>query len=121
MSGAPGPILLVENDADLRDALVEVLSAAGFPIASTHHGLEAIGWLERNPNPALVLLDLWMPRMEGWALLDHLHTTPRLREVTVVVITPGPGDHPAITATLRKPFDEDTLLLLVRRCVGAPA
>jgi CheY-like chemotaxis protein len=118
MVPAPRPILLVEDDADLRDAIAEVLSVEGFLVASTANGAEALEWLASGQRPALVLLDFRMPRMNGQAFLNHVRTQPEHAAVPVVAITTSPLELPQVHATLRKPFDMALLVDTVRQLVG---
>jgi CheY-like chemotaxis protein len=114
MPPVPAPILLVEDDADLRDVLTEVLSAEGFPVVGTANGAEALEWLATGGRPALLLLDFWMPRMNGWEFLDRFLARPEHRDVPVVALTTSPERHPAVRATLRKPFEMSDLVATVR-------
>ncbi|NBD10188.1 response regulator transcription factor [Corallococcus silvisoli] len=119
MSRAPPPLLIVEDDSDLRDALVEILLAEGFTVAATASGDEAFAWLEAHPAPALVLLDMWTPRRDNWRLLDALHHLPRFADVPVVAISSRDEKHPAIRGVLSKPFDREALVASVRRYARA--
>ncbi|RKH29651.1 response regulator [Corallococcus praedator] len=119
MSRAPSTLLIIEDDSDLRDALVEILTAEGFTVAATATGDEALTWLETHPPPALLLLDMWTPRQDGWRLLDLLHQRHTLADVPVVSISAGEEKHPAIREVLQKPFDRDVLIACVRRFVHA--
>ncbi|RYZ42534.1 MAG: response regulator [Myxococcaceae bacterium] len=112
-------LLIVEDDSDLRDALVEILTAEGLTTVATATGDEALAWLATHPPPALVILDLWTPRQDGWRLLDTLHLRPTLADVPVVAISSGEEKHPAIREVLQKPFDRDVLIACVRRFVHA--
>ncbi|MBN8229939.1 response regulator [Corallococcus macrosporus] len=119
MSRAPPTLLLVEDDSDLRDALVEILHAEGHTVVATATGDEALAWLSAHPIPALVLVDMWTPRKDSWRLLDALHGQPRLADVPVMAISSSEERHPAIREVLSKPFDRDALLAGVRRFVHA--
>jgi two-component system, chemotaxis family, chemotaxis protein CheY len=119
MSRAPPTLLVVEDDSDLRDALVDILLAEGFSVAAHATGDEALAWLDAHPLPALVLVDLWTPRHDVWRLLDTLHRTPRLRDAPVLAICSGDARHPAIRDVLPKPFDREALVTGVRRFVHA--
>ncbi|RKH12369.1 response regulator [Corallococcus sp. CA053C] len=119
MSRPPPTLLIVEDDSDLREALVEILSAEGFTVAATASGTEALAWLDAHPPPALALLDMWTPRKDGWLLLGILHQRPALADVPVVVISANEEKHPAIREVLQKPFDRDVLVACVRRFVHA--
>jgi two-component system, chemotaxis family, chemotaxis protein CheY len=115
----PPTLLVVEDDSDLRDALVDILQVEGFTVAAHASGDEALAWLDAHPPPALVLVDLWTPRNDGWRLLDALHHTPRLQDVPVLAIGSGDTRHPAIRDVLPKPFDREALVTGVRRFVHA--
>ncbi|MCY1046829.1 response regulator [Corallococcus sp. bb12-1] len=119
MSRAPPTLLIVEDDSDLRDALVEILTAEGFHAVATATGDDALAWMETHPPPALVILDMWTPRRDGWLLLDSLHLRHTLADVPVVAISAGEEKHPAIREVLQKPFDRDLLVACVRRFVHA--
>jgi CheY-like chemotaxis protein len=121
MLPAHGPILLVEDDADLRDVLVELLSLEGFQVEGAANGAEALDWLARGERPALVLLDFWMPKMNGQAFLERVGAHPGLAGVPVVAITTSPLEHTAVRATLRKPFDMASLVATVRQLLDAPS
>ncbi|WP_338269103.1 response regulator [Corallococcus caeni] len=119
MSRAPPTLLLVEDDSDLRDALVEILHAEGHTVVARATGDEALSWLEAHSVPALVLVDMWTPRKDSWRLLDALHHQPRFADLPVVAISSSEERHPAIREVLSKPFDREALLAGVRRFVHA--
>jgi CheY-like chemotaxis protein len=64
------PILLVDDDALIRDLLASVLEEEGYEVVEAQDGEEALIQLQRI-KPALILLDLQMPRMNGWAFIKH--------------------------------------------------
>jgi CheY-like chemotaxis protein len=112
-------ILVVEDDADVRESLAELLLTEGFPVAVARDGEEALSRLHENPETALVLLDLMMPVMDGWAFRTRQNADPNLASIPVVVITAlspderkreGLGDTPC----LFKPVDVSRLLDMVR-------
>jgi two-component system sensor histidine kinase/response regulator len=83
-------ILVVEDDADAREILGRILSAAGHTVESAPNGREALTALLTH-TPDLVLLDLLMPEMNGVGLLQVLRSYLRLQVLPVVVITGLPG------------------------------
>ncbi|RKH82393.1 response regulator [Corallococcus sp. AB045] len=117
MSRTPPTLLLVEDDSDLRDALVEILLGEGHTVAATGNGDEALSWLEAHPCPALLLVDMWTPRKDSWRLLDSLRREPRFADLPVMAISSSEERHPAIREVLSKPFDREALLAGVRRFV----
>ncbi|WP_375465547.1 response regulator [uncultured Methylobacterium sp.] len=85
-STADGPILVVEDDADARERLTLFLERDGFPVRSAEHGRSALEAVARE-KPALVLLDLMMPEMDGFGFLRALRTRSEWRDIPVVVLT----------------------------------
>lgn len=86
-SAGGGSVLLVEDDAAAREATRRVLEKLGFTTAEAANGLEGIRWLDRNSPPALILLDLIMPEMDGFAFLEAIQAHPAVHNVPVVVLT----------------------------------
>ena len=80
-------ILLVEDDQPTRDATRRMLYKLGFKAAEAANGRDALQWLDYNGPPALILLDLMMPEMDGFAFLDAIRERRALRAVPVVVLT----------------------------------
>ena len=105
----------MDDDADVRDVLEEVLEDAGYHVICAENGLQALDYLRNAPAPDAILLDLFMPVMSGWDFARHLRQHPELATIPLVVITcsepywgyPDPQ-------VLRKPLDLDRLLLTVR-------
>jgi CheY-like chemotaxis protein len=117
-------VLVVEDDADLREAIADVLSSAGLDVVTAGNGREALDALRDLREPALVLLDLKMPVMDGFEFRRRLLETPGVSEVPVVFLS---GDSksqrrarsPDSARSLRKPFREEDLLRVVARyCPG---
>ena len=82
-----GPVLVVEDDADTRDMMRHTVDKMGLAVAETANGRLALSWLGDNPPPAVILLDLMMPEMDGFALLDVLSNRAEWREIPVIVVT----------------------------------
>jgi CheY-like chemotaxis protein len=59
----------------------------GYRAALTANGREAIAWLEGNATPVVILLDLLMPEMDGFAFLEWLRIRPEWRDIPVIVVT----------------------------------
>src|SRR5262245_16146091 len=77
-------VLIVDDDAATREILADLLQTLGYSAAGVANGKEALAYLERNPPPGLILLDLQMPRMNGFALRLELEHDPTLAAVPVV-------------------------------------
>jgi adenylate cyclase len=82
-----GSILVVEDDLATRDTVRTTIEKMGLAVAEASNGREALSWLSENPVPALILLDLMMPEMDGFEFLDAFNRNPQWRNVPVVVIT----------------------------------
>ena len=125
MVAATQQILVVEDDPDVRDALVLLLEREGYTVTSANNGQEALERLRAAPS-ALVLLDLMLPVMDGFEFRVQQLQDPALARVPVIVLSSG-GDlsrkvEPLhVEACLSKPLDLERLLALVARRVGKPA
>ncbi|MFL5374524.1 MAG: two-component system response regulator [Myxococcales bacterium] len=114
------PVLVVEDDGDVRDAVAASLRDEGYLVAEAENGRLALDWLQSNADPCLVLLDLWMPVMSGIELHALMAQDPRLAAVRLVVVSAA-GDARAqaqqmgAIAFLRKPLDLHDLLATVER------
>lgn len=120
MAALPGLILLVEDNLELRETLEELLFDEGCRVVGTADGLAALEYLSRGERPALVLLDFFMPRMNGWDFLERLAADPALDGMPVVAMSGSLVAHPLVVATLRKPFDFTELIELVHRFLRGP-
>jgi CheY-like chemotaxis protein len=113
-------ILVVDDDDDTRSCLMAVLEDEGYEVQGSSDGRDALRILNGSFEPDLVLLDLMMPVMNGWDVLDELAKVPRLAVVPVVVLTAA-GDPASLVGKVakpivRKPIDLDLLLQLVKDC-----
>ncbi|MGE3956388.1 MAG: response regulator [Vicinamibacterales bacterium] len=118
------PVLIVEDDADLREMMAQLLILEGFRVETVANGREALTYLERSSAvPSLILLDLMMPVMDGWEFRRRQVQDPRIANLPVVVLSaldPSRGADLGGAAVLKKPLDFDRLLDLVRRfCDGS--
>lgn len=112
------PVLIVEDDADLREMMAQLLTLEGFDAEAVANGRDALDYLKRVDPPDLILLDLMMPVMDGWEFRRLQREDPAIAKVPVVVLS-ALDDKRALelegTAFLKKPLDFDHLLELVRR------
>lgn len=94
-----------------------VLEGEGYGVLTARNGEEALEVLLRaDPRPVLVLLDLMMPVMNGWAFLEERARQPALQAIPVLVLTASePEEIPGAVGILRKPFDLDALINGVER------
>ena len=120
---APRPgkrILLVEDNSLIRDAVAKLLERAGYTVIATAHGEEALIRLQDSEKPALILLDLSMPVMDGWQFRRAQTKDARLASIPVVLFS-GEDDLPQQAAALQsaaileKPVEVEKLLRTVGR------
>ena len=120
--GAPRrTILVVDDDPLIRDAVRELLSDNGYDVVVAEDGLDALERLASMPPPSLILLDLRMPRMDGWQFLAERPSGTSSR-VPVVLLSGMTfiRDAPGVVDFLAKPIRPDKLLDVVGRfCGGA--
>jgi CheY-like chemotaxis protein len=107
-------LLIVEDNAETRQTLAEILVAVGYQVACVADGQEAMEHLLAAVPPQLILLDLLMPRMNGWVFRSQQLQNPKLAAIPVVVVSgadplPVAADLRA-AAVLPKPLDVDQLL-----------
>jgi CheY-like chemotaxis protein len=106
-------VLLVEDDAPLRELMREALELSGYDVVAAGNGREALAAMLRIEHVCLVILDLLMPVMDGWEFFSEIQTRPPLGAVPVVVHTSEPGQAPTGTRVLQKPIKLDRLLSVV--------
>ena len=82
-----GPILIVEDDLATRETVRHTVEKMGLTVAEATNGRLALDWLAENPAPAVILLDLMMPEMDGFEFLDTFNSRADWRHTPVVVIT----------------------------------
>jgi CheY-like chemotaxis protein len=112
-----GGVLVVEDDADILNAVVQVLEDEGVTVRAATNGLAALQAL-REPGaqpPCVILLDLMMPVMDGWAFRAEQLRDPTIASVPVIVLTADGNAHQKSVAlkgvgALRKPVELLTLL-----------
>jgi CheY-like chemotaxis protein len=114
-------VLVVDDDADIRETIAELLEDEGYSAVSAANGVEALRLLRAGFVPSLILLDLMMPLMDGYSCRAELRCDPVLSSITVVVITAGATirHHELdVAAICRKPLDLTSLLAIVGQCCG---
>ena len=117
-------VLVVDDDPDILDAICDILDAEGYRVARARHGAEA---LERVAVelPSVILLDLMMPRVDGFGVIEYLRAHPQATKPVVLVITAYADqkfkrvDPNIVAGVVRKPFEVAELGSLVRLCAQA--
>lgn len=115
-------ILVVDDEDGVRESVREILSDEGYRVIEASSGT-IVPEIIRKEHPRLVLLDIWMPEMDGIGLLKEIKKLEP--EINVVMISGHGNIHTAVTATkygafdfIEKPLSLDGLLLTVRRALG---
>jgi len=118
-SAAP-VVLLVEDHQSSADGYAELLAGAGYRVARAKDGYEALAKVSQEP-PSVVLLDLKLPKLDGWDLLQRLKADAAMASVPIIVVTgdPLPTHHEmarsrGAVAVLSKPIVPGELLTVVR-------
>ncbi len=112
-------VLVVDDERDLREAVAEVLKDEGYEVIDARDGAEALSQI-RAHHPAVVLLDLMMPGMNGWEFCAARRREPELSAIPVIVISAlGRVSGIDAAAFLQKPFELETLVSTVRQCADA--
>jgi CheY-like chemotaxis protein len=106
-------VLVVEDDADMRDAVAMALAAHEITAVCVENGAVALAHLQSNPPPCLILLDLWMPVMDGSELRQRLDDDPALANIPIVALTALEQPEFRVDGFLRKPIDVSTLIATV--------
>ncbi len=109
-------VLIVDDDTATRDALAELLEKDGYTVRQAADGSIAVKMIEKLV-PSVMLLDLEMPIMDGWEVLEWTHRDAALAAITVIVISAG-ASPPAGVTFVGKPCDAAELLRLVHRVAG---
>ena len=109
------PIFVVEDDPDAREALSDILTARGYRVTAAENGKEALDHLRRGFRPAVILLDLMMPVMDGHEFLEHVGKDPAFDNVAIIVVTAALASEAAtvadeVDAVIPKPISLPRLL-----------
>jgi len=118
MSGKPPLVFVVDDDSDFRRELTELLEEHGCHVAGANSARSALHLLKDARCPNVIILDLWMPGMDGWQLRQELQSHPTLSQVPIVVVTaavPPSAESMEVAAVLRKPIPAASLLATLQR------
>jgi CheY-like chemotaxis protein len=121
-------LLVVDDDHDVREIVSQVLEDEGWAVESASDGAVALEHLDGHTPPMLILLDLMMPRMNGWEVLEAIGARPALRDVPIVVLTAAVDKKTRAELSgrglevLTKPVHlQDLVAAVERRCSRQPA
>lgn len=116
-----GRVLVVEDNVDTRAGLKDALEGDGFEVFATGDGRQALDQLRSQPKPDALLLDLYMPDLNGFEIYHVLRDDPNLSTIPVILVTAASPAHRTgldVAATIRKPLDVQELLLTVRGAIA---
>ena len=110
-------ILVVEDDASIRDILSLALTADGYKVITAANGQEALKILSEMSNPCLILLDLMMPIMNGWQFAAAISENANFKNIPIVVLTAFADKVKTIPGklTLKKPIDLELLFEVAKK------
>lgn len=117
------PLLVVEDDDDIRETYAEVLRDEGFDVSEAENGEHALTLLRNGLRPALILLDQTMPIMNGRAFREAQLGDPALAHIPVLLMTAANAVDDLVAdlrpqAVVRKPIGFDPLLAAVRAALS---
>jgi two-component system sensor histidine kinase/response regulator len=107
-------VLVVDDDVDAAEALVDILEHSGYEAAAVHNGIQALKHLAAGRLPDLMILDLFMPHMNGWDLMQELKRSGELAKIPVIVVSAFAYNAGILAdAAFSKPLDMDALLRIM--------
>lgn len=119
MSGGDrGLILVVDDDADIREILQIALPTHGYRVETARNGRECMDRLRDGERPSIILLDLMMPDMNGWAVCAQISKDSSLADLPVVILTGNAelrDERLGTYAVVRKPVGLEALLSTIER------
>ena len=113
-------ILVVDDEKDVRDFIVDLLTDEGYAVRQAADGVEAMDML-KDDKPDLILLDLLMPKETGTDLYRKIHRRKEFESVPVIVISGLPGRYVAVSKSVPvfdKPIDEEGLLDEIKKTLS---
>jgi CheY-like chemotaxis protein len=116
-------ILVVDDDQLVREAVSDALLDAGYAVAKATNGTEALDQLAEYP-PDAILLDLMMPGMDGWTVLEQIRGDARWQHIPVCLMSAAPivrrtAHERGVIATVEKPFGVQALLDEVKQLLAS--
>jgi CheY-like chemotaxis protein len=120
-------VLVVDDDPVIRSTVAELLLDEGYEVDQAADGAEALATVGRSA-PDVIVLDLMMPVLDGWAFVERCRELPVARDVPIVVMSATHSLHESaerlhamgVRAVVAKPFDVDALIAIVQRYAPLP-
>jgi two-component system, chemotaxis family, chemotaxis protein CheY len=121
VTSAAQRVLLLEDDAGIREALAECIASLGIEVALAGDGCDGLAALRSGPLPFAVLLDLRTPPLAGGDFLVEMRRDPRTADIPVIALTAGRAISRAdVYRHLEKPFDLDEIAKVLLQLQPAP-
>ena len=117
-----GVVVVIEDDEDTRELLQTVLQRRGYRVATAADGLDGLDLLRTTDAICFVLVDLFMPRLDGFGLLRAMIADPKLSRFPVCLSTSAPHSAPMGVTCLPKPIELPRLFAMIElHCATASA
>lgn len=114
-------ILIIDDEVDMVGTLVMWLEAAGYDTVSAYDGQEGMEKV-RKEKPDLILLDIMLPKMDGFSLCRLLKFNDKYKDIPIIIITAKTQEQDRVTGMnvganeyVTKPFDGNTLLMKIKK------
>jgi len=116
----PAPVLIVEDNHETREVLERVLAVKGYSATTAADGLDALAYLRSGSTASVIILDLRMPNMDGYAFQRALKADPRWADIPVIIFSAFPPDDPgdAFAIVRKGNVDPDALLSLIEQAAA---
>lgn len=111
-------VLIIEDEFEIRNTTQKILQMKGFKVVTATNGQEGLEKLKTIEHPCIILLDLMMPVMDGWAFLENRKKDPGISSVPVIVLSAAIDKRAktlGILDFIKKPFSIRSLLTVVER------
>ena len=117
------PILVIDDEFDISEVISSILQADGYTVKTCANGRDAIAYLRDNPAPQLVIVDVMMPFVDGYGVIEFMKKTASLKATPIILMSAFPpaksSKESGWSSFLRKPFNLDDLVTLVGKHVRA--
>ena len=87
MSKENRSILVIDDDEDCRSMVRTILEDKGFEVTTGCNGVEAVEIMEKIDKPALIILDIMMPEMNGYQVVERMKLNPKLQNIPIMMVT----------------------------------
>jgi len=126
MSEENRSILVVDDDEDCRAMVRTILENKGFEVTTGSNGVEAVEIMENIEEPALIILDIMMPEMNGYQVVERMKLNPKLQNIPIMMVTAKASDEDviegyktyAVDYYITKPFNTRQLLAGIKLILG---